>query len=166
MKGKRRFTPAEASLIRATLLERPRTKETRDKLRRVGFYISDFGMSPPFSTEDFERFVRSGEVEIVGGTTLASTESPAVEAPPPMPQAATAAEEIRLKYRPPQVRVLLLGESVPSGGTFFYEANPLLFRHTQRAFNKVFEPRAVTGTRLCDSFRSKGFTSMTSARCR
>jgi hypothetical protein len=43
-------------------------------------------------------------------------------------------ETLRLKYRPRDIRMLLVGESRPAGGTFFYLANSNLFFATREAF--------------------------------
>jgi hypothetical protein len=39
-------------------------------------------------------------------------------------------EVLRGRYRPDVIRVLLVGESPPAGGTFFYAANYNLYRAT------------------------------------
>jgi hypothetical protein len=44
------------------------------------------------------------------------------------------AERQRRRFRPDDVRVLLVGESPPAGGTFFYDANSKLYRSTKAAF--------------------------------
>ena len=46
----------------------------------------------------------------------------------------TANERLRRRYRPDDVRVLFIGESPPSGGTFFYRANSKLYAATREAF--------------------------------
>jgi hypothetical protein len=46
----------------------------------------------------------------------------------------TANERLRRRYRPDDVRVLLVGESPPSGGAFFYSANSKLYDATREAF--------------------------------
>lgn len=48
-----------------------------------------------------------------------------------------AYEELRVRYRPRAVRLLLIGESRPAGGTFFYLANSHLFRATHEAFERA-----------------------------
>lgn len=49
-------------------------------------------------------------------------------------QATADLESLRERYRPSRIRVLLVGESRPSGGTFFYLANSRLFFATREAF--------------------------------
>jgi hypothetical protein len=43
-------------------------------------------------------------------------------------------EQTRRSYRPDDVRVLFIGESPPTGGTFFYDANSILHHATRDAF--------------------------------
>lgn len=43
-------------------------------------------------------------------------------------------EAVRLSYLPAQVKVLLVGESPPANGTFFYKADSNLYRATLEAF--------------------------------
>jgi hypothetical protein len=43
-------------------------------------------------------------------------------------------ESMRQQYRPPDIKVLLVGESRPAAGTFFYLANSHLFFATREAF--------------------------------
>src|SRR5690606_23020246 len=49
-----------------------------------------------------------------------------------------SAERQREKYKPSKVNVLLLGESPPSGGTYFYLANSNLYRAIKKGFNAVY----------------------------
>jgi hypothetical protein len=43
-------------------------------------------------------------------------------------------EEVRRDYQPQEIRCLLVGESPPAGGTFFYRADSLLYEATREAF--------------------------------
>ncbi len=69
-KGRTEFTSAEAAEIRRLLAETRRSprggqKRLRDRLRRVGFFITDFDQSfKGFSSEDFDRLVAQGLVDI------------------------------------------------------------------------------------------------------
>jgi len=45
-----------------------------------------------------------------------------------------AADDLRARYRPSNVRVLFVGESPPAGGTFFYAGNSKLYFATRAAF--------------------------------
>jgi len=47
--------------------------------------------------------------------------------------AATGIAELRERYRPDRVRLLMVGESSPAGGTHFYRANSHLYRATREA---------------------------------
>src|SRR3990172_594741 len=47
-------------------------------------------------------------------------------------------EITRNKYKPKNIRYLLVGESMPSGGTFFYCENSDLYRYTKEVFLKNF----------------------------
>jgi hypothetical protein len=47
-------------------------------------------------------------------------------------------ELLRAEYRPPQVRVLFVGESPPANGAFFYLGNSNLSRYTAEAFASVY----------------------------
>ena len=46
-------------------------------------------------------------------------------------------EEIRNRFRPKVTRLLLIGESPPTNGTFFYKADSTLYYHTISAFDKA-----------------------------
>jgi hypothetical protein len=48
------------------------------------------------------------------------------------------AEQERLKYKPYKIQLLFIGESPPSGGTFFYFANSNLYRAIKKGFSKVY----------------------------
>lgn len=48
-----------------------------------------------------------------------------------------AREATRHDYMPEELRVLFVGESPPTGGTFFYDANSILFTATREAFMKA-----------------------------
>ena len=55
-------------------------------------------------------------------------------------------EELRRQYRPKKIRVLLVAESRPAGGTFFYAGNSNLARYTEQAFRKGYGfPAMATG---------------------
>jgi hypothetical protein len=43
-------------------------------------------------------------------------------------------ETLRMRYRPEKIATLMVGESRPAGGTFFYRANSNLFYATRQAF--------------------------------
>src|SRR5665213_552585 len=64
-------------------------------------------------------------------------------------------EEIRNRFRPQATRLLLVGESPPANGTFFYNADSRLYSHTITAFERaglVPERQAF----FLDTFRDLG----------
>ena len=58
-------------------------------------------------------------------------------------------EKIRKSFRPERITTLFVGESAPSGGTFFYNENSNLFRCMKRAFDGQ--------ATFLDDFKSSGF---------
>ena len=71
MKGKSAFTQREAETIRQKLREvhrgdRDLQRRLREKLRAMGFYISDFSRSSHgFTASDFDSLVQCGTITIV-----------------------------------------------------------------------------------------------------
>lgn len=65
------------------------------------------------------------------------------------------AEHTRRRYRPPQVRVLMVAESPPASGRFFYHADSGLYRAVRDAFASVHVP--TTGRTFLESFRDRGW---------
>lgn len=68
MKGKKVFTKTEAELIKALIAKKfnadvTEQKSIRNKIRKLGFYASDFGLSGGYTVDDFLRFIT-----IVGGS--------------------------------------------------------------------------------------------------
>ena len=62
-------------------------------------------------------------------------------------------EKLRNSFKPDKVKYLLVGESIPSNGTFFYTADSPLFKYTKEAFDEVFG-----GTEFSlDEFKKRGF---------
>lgn len=67
-------------------------------------------------------------------------------------------ERLRGRYRPERVRLLLVGESSPSGGTHFYRANSNLFRATREALRRATGIGEVPeGAGFLEWFQSLGF---------
>jgi hypothetical protein len=66
-------------------------------------------------------------------------------------------EELRLRYRPEDIRVLMVGESPPAGGTFFYRANSLLFRATREAFRVALHRIFLSDDEFLSLFKDLGF---------
>ena len=65
-------------------------------------------------------------------------------------------ERLRSRYRPRVIRLLLIGESPPANGTFFYRGDSLLFRYTSEAFAKALNPSLVQGDGFLARFREAG----------
>jgi hypothetical protein len=65
-------------------------------------------------------------------------------------------EDLRKTYRPPDVRVLFVGESAPAGGTFFYQEDSTLWRYTRAAFSDVYGFDCRGNDSFCEFFKSKG----------
>jgi len=155
------FSHAEAATIRSILAEKPRTKTTRSKLRNLGFYISDFSTHPPFEIQDFDRLVRNGVIKIDESDRSAIPETNLASRQPSFRISADLAidgpEGYRNAYRPQYVKYLVVGESPPQGGRFFYQANSILFRQTQIAFSHVFGKACGDGVAFLQFFQEQGF---------
>jgi hypothetical protein len=67
----------------------------------------------------------------------------------------TGVERLRARYRPRQIRLLLVGESAPAGGTFFYAENSTLYFETREAFARQF-PDDLAGRSFLEVFRRLG----------
>lgn len=78
MPTKKKYTKQEATLIRALLREKARAvrneqKGIRAKLRRLGFYITDFDQSySGFTVGDFEALIKKGMIIIVSPNSRVS----------------------------------------------------------------------------------------------
>jgi len=67
-------------------------------------------------------------------------------------------EKIRYSYKPSKVRILLVGESAPTSGEFFYLGNSNLYKHTKSAFLKVYpEVGSQTMQNFFVFLKEKGF---------
>jgi hypothetical protein len=64
-------------------------------------------------------------------------------------------EALRQRYRPDHIQVLLVGESRPAGGTFFYLANSYLYYATHEAFQLAYGPMPE-GTEFLELLRDRG----------
>jgi hypothetical protein len=77
-KGRKIFSASEASSIRKLLAERgkadrDRQKGIRNKLRRLGFYITDFDQSNKgFDPGDFDNLIASGIIQIKSGENISA----------------------------------------------------------------------------------------------
>jgi hypothetical protein len=66
-------------------------------------------------------------------------------------------ETIRKGFRPNKIKILLIGESAPVGGSFFYMVDTLT-HYTHQAFNNVFEETQRLNEReFLNFFKDKGF---------
>ena len=66
-------------------------------------------------------------------------------------------EELRGLYRPERVRLLLVGESSPAGGTHFDLANSNLFQATREAFVLALDETGIpSGGGFLEFFRDAG----------
>lgn len=65
-------------------------------------------------------------------------------------------QEIRESFRPRQVVLLLVGESPPASGAFFYTADSRLFRATRAAFAGVYADGCPDGAAFLPFFQACG----------
>lgn len=82
--------------------------------------------------------------------------APAVQDAAATPIDVDPIEKLRQYYRPADIVVLLVGESPPAGGTFFYQANSHLFDATREAFERALGP-VPDGPDFLDHFKERGF---------
>jgi len=69
MRGRNKFSETDANKIKNLICEKVRAtpneqKVIRNKIRRLGFYYSDFSNQKGYTVEDFNALVDSGEVVI------------------------------------------------------------------------------------------------------
>lgn len=64
-------------------------------------------------------------------------------------------ESIREQYRPERVKLLLVGESPPSNGRFFYQRSAMT-TFTSRPFEKVFDVQFLDNQEFLQFFKEKG----------
>lgn len=79
MKGHNQFTPAEIKQIEALITLRlsspsSKGKSIRDKMRAIGFYGSDFGITG-MNLEKFHNLIKTGKIEIIGGDCRKDTDN-------------------------------------------------------------------------------------------
>lgn len=63
-------------------------------------------------------------------------------------------EQLRRRYRPKEVRLLLIGESPPASGRFFYKGNSGLYRAVRDVFATV-DP-SVNDANFLEMFQARG----------
>jgi hypothetical protein len=66
-------------------------------------------------------------------------------------------ERIRRSYKPDKTRVLFVGESRPGGGTFFFNGDSNLVRHTQKSFEAAFKRSYESPAAFLTAFKAAGF---------
>jgi hypothetical protein len=114
MAGRSTFTAAEVSELRTLIrakqtADRGRQKTLRARMRRLGFYITDFADYSGFTVSDLDDLIRRGTIVVVPGgeeavpSGVALTE-PQVSAGAPRAELADDAvrwyDELRERYRP------------------------------------------------------------------
>jgi len=130
------FTESEActlNLDERLSADRARQKTIRAKIRRLGFFISDYW--PGFSSRDFDELVRTGKIKVVERRDEQNVASPAARLQPAERKIACAEKKndvagpkkpysgikaAREKYRPADIRCLLIGESPPPSVDRFF----------------------------------------------
>ena len=70
MKGKNQFSQSEITELKSLIKERikadnSRQKGIRARMRRIGFYGSDFGIND-LQPSDFDNLIRSGQIKVLG----------------------------------------------------------------------------------------------------
>lgn len=65
-------------------------------------------------------------------------------------------EELREKFKPEKVRVLLVGESPPAKGSFFYDRS-LMTTYTKNAFESALDETFPTNSEFFEHMKKIGF---------
>jgi hypothetical protein len=66
----------------------------------------------------------------------------------------SAREKLRRRFLPSELRLLLIGESPPASGRFFYQQDSGLYRATREAFQ--IGDRSVSDTNFLEIFQARG----------
>ena len=74
-----------------------------------------------------------------------------------MNNARTERERLRSAYKPDAIRLLLVGESPPAGGTFFYRGNSILQRWTAAAMSRAHAVDFEDSAAFLREFRAAGY---------
>lgn len=123
-----------------------------DSARRVAQLAGATGRTP-------SRLLRDWTLErLVAGTTDAPRRSAGIRESPVAYSAddSVGYEQLRQQYRPQErIRLLLVGESRPARGSFFYLANSNLYRATLEAWQAAFGPMPE-GESLLRRLQSEG----------
>lgn len=96
-KGKNTFTTEEIALIKKYIQERVKTEPSaqkwiRAKMRKIGFYGSDFGIHD-CQVSDLEGLIRSGRIKVIGGKPV-SAKAPSACATAPVKGLAAAEKRL------------------------------------------------------------------------
>ncbi len=136
--GRTTFTAAEIEQLRALVREkqtadRSRQKALRARMRRLGFYITDFADYSGFTVSDLDALIQRGTITIAEDAAQPTEHGAASgpgASPDPDEEKRTESDglrwygELRERYRPQRLRILLIGESPPDPGDserrFFY----------------------------------------------
>lgn len=102
---------------------------------RVAELAAETGRKP-------SRLIRDWTLERLATATDRPTASPMIResAAPYVAGESADFERLRRQFRPERVRLLLVGESRPAAGSFFYLANSTLYRATLQAWQTAFGP--------------------------
>jgi hypothetical protein len=65
----------------------------------------------------------------------------------------SATQKLRVKYRPPKVSVLFIGEAPPASGTFFYSGNSQVYRYLK----DVLAPHLGESADFLSTFAARGY---------
>jgi len=65
-------------------------------------------------------------------------------------------EKIRESYKPKKVKVLFVGESPPSKGTFFYNSDSNLYKCIHKAFRNIYGAKCGEGIEFLKFFKELG----------
>ena len=63
-------------------------------------------------------------------------------------------EKLRASYKPTKVKILIVGESAPAGGAFFYDKSNMTL-YTKKAFENVFNQSFANEKEFLDFFKSQ-----------
>lgn len=89
MKGKSEFTEDEAYKIRNLIKQKLQVssneqKGIRNKIRDLKFYFSDFSDKKGYTVDDFNHLIKSGQINIIGGSTQSIKETNEIMKKPPI----------------------------------------------------------------------------------
>lgn len=81
MKGKREFTKSEIEELKSLISQKVKSdrikqKSLRNRMRNIGFYISDFTEKKDFNIDDFNNLIHSGQIVVLDGNTHDKRTSP------------------------------------------------------------------------------------------